>query len=140
MDVGASLSTRIAAGIMAAFVLMSVAGCDVATDAATRIAYDIKAGAGRLGSEDGAVHSVHHKTPSASGQCTGPYKLQLDKVGAIIIWCKDASGQTVSSHSTTYHARYVDTPTTYLLDKDAGTTLTIDLERRGGRAVVTDAR
>ncbi len=140
MDVDASLSTRISTGIMAAFVLMSVAGCDVVTDAATRLAYDLKAGAGRLGSEDGAVHSVHHKTPSASGQCTGPYKLQLDKVGAIIIWCKDASGQTVSSHSTTYHARYIDTPTTYLLDKDAGTTLTIDLERRDGRAVVTDVR
>jgi hypothetical protein len=140
MDVAANMSTRISSGILPAFLLMSVAGCNVVTDAATRLAYDIKDGASRLGARDGAVHSIHHQTPSASGQCTGPYKLQLDKVGAIIIWCKDASGETVSSHSTTYHARYVDTPTTYLLDKDAGTTLTIDLERRGGRAVVTDAR
>lgn len=124
-------------GTLIALAFFSVGGCDVVTDAATRLAYDIKAGANRLGSEDGAVHSVHHQTPSASGQCTGPYKLQLDKVGAIIIWCKDASGETVSSHSTTYHARYVDTPVTYLLDKEAGTTLTIDLERHGGRAVVT---
>jgi hypothetical protein len=128
------------AGIVITLAFVSVAGCDVVTDAATRLAYDIKDGANRLGGEDGAMHSIHHQTPSASGQCTGPYKLQLDKVGAIIIWCKDASGETVSSHSTTYHARYVDTPTTYLLDKEAGTTLTIDLERRGGRAVVTDAR
>jgi len=134
------MSTRISAGILPAFVLMSVTGCDVATDAATRLANDIKDGANRLGGEDGAVHTIHHRTPSASGQCTGPYKLQLDKVGAIIIWCKDASGETVSSHSTTYHGRYVDTPTTYLLDREAGTTLTIDLERRGGRAVVTDVR
>lgn len=126
------------AGILIA--LVAVTGCDVVTDAATRLAYDIKAGAGRLGSEEGAVHSIHHQTPSASGHCIGPYKLQLDKVGAIIIWCKDAIGETVSSHSTTYHARFIDTPTTYLLDKDAGTTLTIDLERRGGRAVVTDVR
>ncbi len=128
------------ARILTVLALVSLAGCDVVTDAATRLAYDIKAGANRLGSEDGAVYSVHHQTPSASGQCTGPYKLQLDKVGAIIIWCKDDSGETVSSHSTTYHARYVDTPTTHLLDKDTGSTLTIDLERRGGRAVVTDVR
>jgi len=134
------MSTRISAGILAAFVLMSVTGCEVPTDAATRLANDIKGGANRLGGEDGAVHTIHHRTPSASGQCTGPYKLQLDKVGAIIIWCKDASGETVSSHSTTYHGRYVDTPTTYLLDREAGATLTIDLERRGGRAVVTDVR
>jgi hypothetical protein len=134
------MSTRISAGILPAFVLMSMAGCSVVTDAATRLANDIKDGASRLGGEDGAVHSVHHRTPSASGQCTGPYKLQLDKVGAIIIWCKDANGETVSSHSTTYHGRYVDTPATYLLDKEAGTTLIIDLERRGGRAVVTDVR
>jgi hypothetical protein len=86
------------------------------------------------------MHSVHHRTPSASGQCTGPYTAQLDKVGAIIIWCKDASGATVSSHSTSYHGRYVDTPTTHLLDKEAGSTLIIDLERRSGRAVVTDVR
>ena len=58
----------------------------------------------------------------------------------MIIWCKDAAGATVSSHSTTYHARHVDTPQTFLLDKAAGTTLTIELERRGGRAVITDAR
>lgn len=120
--------------------LVAMAGCDVATDAATRLADDIKDGAGRLGSESGAATSIHHRTPSAPGQCTGPYRVQLDKVGAIIIWCRDAGGDTVSSHSTSYHARYVDTPKTFLLDKDAGTTLTIDLERRGGRAVVTDVR
>ncbi|MDP9197968.1 MAG: hypothetical protein M3O07_01970 [Pseudomonadota bacterium] len=103
-------------------VLIAVTGCDVVTDAATRLAY------------------VRHQTPSASGQCTGPYTVQLDKVGAIIIWCKDASGETVSSHSTSYHGRYVDTPTTHLLDKEAGSTLTVDLERRSGRAIVTDVR
>ncbi len=120
--------------------LTAVTGCDVVTDAATRLAYDLKAGAKRLGNQDGAVHSVRHQTPSASGQCTGPYTVQLDKVGAIIIWCKDASGETVSSHSTSYHGRYVDTPTTHLLDKEAGSTLTVDLERRSGRAIVTDVR
>jgi hypothetical protein len=120
--------------------LATTAGCDVFTDAATRLAYDIEAGAGKLGREDGARYSIQHKTPSKSGECVGPYTVQFDKVGALIIWCKDAAGQTVSSHSTSYHARFVDTPKTYILDKQAGATLTIDIERRNGRAVITDVR
>jgi hypothetical protein len=58
----------------------------------------------------------------------------------MIVWCRDAAGETVSSHSTSSHARYVETPETYLVHKAAGETLIIDLERRGGRAVVTDVR
>ena len=56
----------------------------------------------------------------------------------MIVWCKDAAGNVVASGSTSYHARFIDTPTTYILDKPAGSTLTIDLERRAGRAVVVD--
>ncbi|MGH8129872.1 MAG: hypothetical protein ACRES3_03345 [Steroidobacteraceae bacterium] len=126
--------------ILMTVVLTAVAGCETATDAATRLASDIEAGADRLGSEDDATYSIQHDTPSKSGECTGPYKVQLDRVGAMIIWCKDAAGEIVSSHSTSYHARFVDTPQTFLLDKDAGTTLTIDLERHDGRAVIADVR
>ena len=112
-------------------------GCDIGTDAATRLAYDIEAGTGRLEKESGAKYSVEHKTPSKPGECAGPYSVQLDKVGAMIIWCKDATGKIVSSHSTSYHARFVDLPQTYIVEKPAGATLIIDLERREGRAVVT---
>jgi hypothetical protein len=121
-------------------VLVLISGCGAFTDAATRIAYDIEAGAGKLGKEEGARYSIQHKTPSAAGQCTGPYSLQIDKVGALIIWCKDESGKTVSSHSTSYFARFVDTPQTWILDKPAGSILTIDIERRGNRAVITEVR
>jgi hypothetical protein len=119
-----------------AFVALT-AGCDAFTDAATRIASDIEAGAGRLGQEAGARYSILHNTPSKSGECTGPYKVQIDKVGALVIWCKDESGKTVSSHSRSYHARFVDTPQTYILEKPAGSTLTI--ERRSSRAIITNA-
>ena len=119
--------------------LAAAAGCDAFTDAATRISYDIDAGAGRLGKEGGATYSIQHTTPSKSGECVGPYKVQLDKVGALIIWCKDETGKTVSSHSTSYHARFVDTPQTYILEKPAGSTLSIGIERRGSRTVVTNA-
>jgi hypothetical protein len=114
-------------------------GCDF-TDAATRLASDIEAGAGRLGKEAGARYSIQHRTPSKSDECVGPYSVQLDRVGALVIWCKDAAGHTVSSHSTSYHGRFVDSPQTYILEKPAGATLTIDLERRDGRAVVTNVR
>ena len=130
------MKTRVAAAL--AFVSMSA--CGAATDPATRLASDIEAGADRLRTQNGATDRIHHATPSRPGQCEGPYELQLDKVGAMIIWCKDAAGETVSSRSTSSHARYVETPQTYLVDKVAGETLTIDLERRGGRAVVTDVR
>ena len=110
------------------------------TDAATRLAYDIKAGAARVGSTTGAGYVVEHRTPSGWGQCTGPYTVQLDKVGALIIWCRADSGEdVVSSHSTSYHRRFVDTPRTWILEKGAGETLLIRLERRNGRIVIAEA-
>jgi len=117
-----------------------LAGCGFATDPATRLAADLEAGSDRLRMDEGATDSVHHATPSRAGQCDGAYKLQLDKVGAMIVWCKDAAGGTVSSHSTTSHAPHVETPRTYIVDKGAGETLIVDLERRGGHAVITDVR
>lgn len=118
--------------VLAAAFLLS--GC--VTDAATRLAYDIEKGAGRLGKEEGARYSIRHTSPSKSGECDGPYKLQLDQVGAMIVWCSDGSGKVVSSHSTSYHARYVDTPETYIVEKKSRETLVIELERKNGRAVV----
>jgi hypothetical protein len=131
---------RLGSRLLLLISLTTVTSCDIGTDTATRLAYDIEAGAGRLGRESGAKYSIQHNTPSKPGECIGPYTVQLDKVGALIIWCKDATGHTVSSHSTSYHARFVDTPQTYILEKPAGTTLTIDIERRDGRALVTNVR
>jgi hypothetical protein len=127
-------------GLLLLCSLTTVTSCDVATDPATRLAYDLEAGTGRLGREAGATYSVQHNQPSKSGECIGPYKVQLDKVGALIIWCNDATGHTISSHSTSYHARFVETAQTYIVEKSAGTALTIDLERRNGRTVITNVR
>lgn len=120
--------------------LTTVTGCDVATDPATRLAYELEVGTGRLGREAGSTYSIQHNQPSKSGECVGPYKVQFDKVGALIIWCNDASGHTVSSHSTSYHARFIDIPQTYIVEKSAGTALTIDLERRNNLALVINVR
>jgi hypothetical protein len=120
--------------------LAASTGCGDWTDAATRIAFDLEAGTRQLGGADGARHSIRHATPSKAGECTGPYKVQIDKVGALVVWCYDTEGRTVSSHSTTYHSRFVETPKTYHLEKPAQAPLIIDLERRGGRAVIIDVR
>jgi hypothetical protein len=114
-----------------------LAGCF--TDAATRLAYDLEEGSKRLGTSSGERAMVVHRTPSKEGECVASYKVQVDDAGAIIIWCYDANGaETVSSHSTSYHSRYVDTPRTYILDKGAAEPLLIELERQGSRAVIVD--
>jgi len=127
---------------VAAFVGLAAVtgGCGLFTDAATRLAYDLENAASRLGRAEGSRYTLVHRTPSKSGECVGPYKVQLDKVGALVIWCYDDGGATVSSHSTSHHGRYVAIPETVILDKPARSPLTIDLERRGGRAVIAQAR
>lgn len=111
------------------------------TDAATRLAFDIEVAADRVGRSEGSRFTLVHRTPSRSGQCVGPYKGQLDHVGAIVIWCKDAPlDKTVSSHSTSHHGRFVDTPETHVLDKPAAEPLVIELERRGGRVVIASVK
>jgi hypothetical protein len=111
------------------------------TDAATRLACDIEAAADRVGRSEGSRFTLVHRTPSKSGQCVGPYKVQLDHVGAIVIWCKDATlDKTVSSHSTSHHGRFVDTPETHILDKSAAEPLVIELERRSGRVVIASVK
>jgi len=119
--------------------VLLLGGC--LTDAATRLAYDIEVGAGRVGRADGAKYTVVHRVPSSAGECVGPYRVQLDKVGAIVVWCKDTAGDTtVSSHSTSYHARFVDTPETRIVDKPANEALVIELERRDGRVVIASVK
>lgn len=124
----------------AAGAILALAACGFATDPATRLAADLIDGADRLGHDEGATERVHHATPSRAGQCGGPYTVQVDKVGAIIVWCYDAQGNTESSHSTSSHGGAVTAPRTWIVDKGAGETLIVDLERRGGHAVITDVR
>jgi hypothetical protein len=120
--------------------LLSLSLCACLTDPATRLAYDLESAAGRLDGAQGATVRLVHRVPSKRGECDGPYRVQLDRVGALVIWCQDATGtRTVSSHSTSYHGRFVVTPATTIVDKPANAPLVIDLERRDGRAVIVGA-
>jgi hypothetical protein len=39
------------------------------TDAATRLAHDIEAGAGKVGRNEGSHYTVVHRVPSKRGEC-----------------------------------------------------------------------
>ena len=67
--------------------------------------------------------------------------MQIDKVGALIIWCLDSrTGATTGSHSTSYHGRFVESPQTWIVEKKAGESLYIDLEKGRDKARVVAVR
>src|SRR5690554_1194514 len=76
-------------GPLALAVTVALAGCDVFTDPATRLAFDLEAAAARLSPSAGTRAELTHRTPSRRGECTGPYTVQLDQAGAIVVWCRD---------------------------------------------------
>jgi len=115
--------------------VLGLAGCGVFTDAATRLAYDLESAARSL-KQPGDRVSLRHEIPSRRGECEGPYTVQLDTAGALVFWCRNDHGEVVASPGTSYHRRFVETPDTYYLHKEAGEALVIELERRGEKAVI----
>lgn len=131
----APTSTTRAVVVLTAILFLS--GCEVFTDAATRLAYDLESASKKL-KYPGDRFTLYHE-PAGRGGCGGPYTVQLDKVGALVIWCKDESGEVVASPGTSYHRRFVKTPKTYYLNKGAGEALVIELEQIQDSAVIIDA-
>ena len=117
---------------------MSLAAC---SDGATRVAFDIEAGVAAFERGQAAAATIRHVPESIPEGCKGSYTLQLSARSSLVIWCKDAAGaQTVASHATTYHLRFVDVPQTFRIDKAAGEATLIDIVRRGGKPEVTGLR
>jgi hypothetical protein len=115
-----------------------VAGC---SDGATRAAYQIESETASFQKSRDARHTiVHQPVRQWDNGCAGAYKLQMDKVGALIIWCYDSDGKTTNSHSTSYHARFVDTPQTWIVEKKSGESTAIELEKTSGKPRVTNVR
>lgn len=110
-----------------------IPGCDVFSDAAIRLASEIKAAARKLES-DGDKLTLYHQING----CEGPYSVQFDKVGALVIWCRDATGKVISSPGTSLHGRYVETSETFYLDKAPGQALVIALEKRGSKVLIVN--
>jgi hypothetical protein len=148
-----SLSARVTLCRLAVVAgILSLCGC---TDAATRVAYDLEWGAGRLGSREGARRDVSHVPRRWPEGCAGSYTLRLDRGSAIALGhnnfrntegsgglhvrCFAADGNP-HSWGTTYHLRFVDVPVPVEMDKKGGETAVIELQRINGRAVVVGAR
>jgi hypothetical protein len=121
-----------AAGILPAWI------ADFLTDAATRLARDVRDGADRLAwSRAATVTVVHHVKATPEG-CAAGYRVQLTAASAIVVWCRSAAGDTtVASYTTTSHLPAVDVPRTWIVDKAAGEPLVLELARTGGKPAVT---
>jgi hypothetical protein len=83
-------------------------GC---TDGATRIAYDIEAGVGKFQRSDARTYEIRHIPESMPDGCAGAYTVQFSANSSLVIWCKESvGGKVTSSHTTTYHLRFVKIP------------------------------
>ena len=128
-------------GSVAAALLL--AGCMDLTDGATRLAHQIESEVAAFERSGANKTTITHQPVRQNGTgCGEDYRLQVDKVGAIIIWCLDSkTGATTGSHSTSYHARFVDSPQTWIVMKKKGETVAIDLQKQpGGKPVVLGVR
>jgi len=121
---------------------LACAGLTGCSDGATRLAYQIEAETAALARSGASrVTLVHQPARRWGNGCAEAYKVQVDQVGALIIWCLDSrTGATTGSHSTSYHGRFVESPQTWIVEKKAGESLYIDLEKGRDKARVVAVR
>lgn len=125
--------------IQAVLIALCILGCSFLEDAATSLAHDIERGVRQLESGEGSTHVIVHDASKRATADARTIKVQLDEVGALIVWYMDADGEVLESGSTTYLSRFVDIPETILVDKQIESPLSIEVQRRNGRAVVARA-
>jgi hypothetical protein len=125
--------------MLAAACALLLAGC---TDAATRIAYAIEAGAKDLKSSSQSSATVRHEPSSWPDGCAGGYTLEIGRgasgdpgKGSITVKC---AGRGI--FYTTYHLNFVVVPATVGTRKEAGEPVLLRLEKRGGDIALTEVR
>lgn len=118
---------------------ISLAGC---TDAATRIAYDVEAGAKSLKASAQSSATVRHEPASWPDGCGDGYALEIGRgasgdpgKGSITVKC---AGRGI--FYTTYHLNFVVVPATVSVRKQAGEPVLLHLEKRGGDIALTEVR
>lgn len=123
--------------LVVALIIVSYAGCDIISDPAIRLDDAIDSSVARLGNDEGDMLTIRYQPDIDK---TGSYRVQFDKVGALIVWYDDAKGKVIDSGSTSHIARYVDIPRTLIIDKPADSALFIVLQRRHGRAIISGVK
>ena len=118
---------------------LALAGC---TDAATRIAYDIEAGAKALGSSTDSAATVRHEPSRWPDGCGDGYALEIGRgasgdpgKGSITVKC---AGRGI--FYTTYHLNFVVVPATVSVRKAAGEPVLLMLEKRASEIALTEVR
>jgi hypothetical protein len=131
------LRRRAGRGALAAACVFALAGC---TDAATRIAYDLEAGAQSLKSSAETRAAVRHEPSRWPEGCDGGYDLEIGRgakgdpgKGSITVRC---AGRGL--YYTTYHLNFVVVPATLGVRKEAGAPVLLQLEKRGGGIALTE--
>ena len=119
-------------------ILAVLCGC---TDGATRIAYDIESGVAAFHRSNARTYAIRHVPESMPDGCRDAYTVQFSANSSLIIWCKrPEGGETTSSHTTTYHLRFVKVSQTFKLDKAAGEPTIIELAKENGTVVIKEVR
>ena len=120
---------------LAAICVMTTLLLTACSDGATRLAYQIESDVAAFERSSATKATIIHQPIRRWGNgCDEDYRLQVDKVGGLVIWCKDAQSHVITgSHSTSYNARFMDSPKTWIVEKRKGETVAIELEKRAGQ-------
>ena len=132
--------SRLVFVVTLAFGGLAACSDDFLTDSATRAAYDLEKAADTLQRSSASTYTLVHRPKASPEGCSHDYSFQLSRQSSLLVWCKSADGATnVSSHTTTYHLRFVDVPEQTNLSKRAGEPITIELQKTSGKPKVLRA-
>lgn len=134
---GCVMSIKCALGPVVAALSLSACSLLLHGDAATLIAHRLETEAGALRASGMRDFSFRYVPEGGFDDCSGAYDVQFTERSALVVWCKDEHGTVVSSHTTTYHLRFVKVPRTWNVAKRAGEVMRIELTRQVADVVMT---
>ena len=114
--------------------------CAGSSDPASRLADDIKQATAQLASQDGARHTLIHRTPSKPGECAGPFNVQIDPSGLVFLWCQDeATAETRTTHEAKLDGS-ITAMDSFVLSKRPAEDLIIDLARSKDKILIVSVK
>jgi hypothetical protein len=124
---------------------LSLSGCQLLTDGATRLAYDVESASRTLRRSEAKALSLTHRPISWPGGVTGPYQVVVEEspdslASGSSILVGDLNSRNYGlwgyNWSTSYHRNFVRVPHTLRIRKPAGAPLGVRLHKNGPRIEV----